>query len=593
MDNKEYLNAERAASWREALRKSKPNKDRINISRTEMNELTPDYRITCNEEVNQGLTREQALIEASRCLDCPDPLCITGCPVGINIPKFIKNIERGEILEAAKTLKETSALPAVCGRVCPQEKQCESKCFYLQKLKKQPVAIGYLERFAADYERESGQISTPEIPSRNGIKIAVVGSGPAGLSCAWFLASAGYPVTVFEALPEPGGMLRWGIPAYRLPGAVIEAQVNKLKALGVRFMCNVRIGAGGDISLEDLKERGFRAVCVAPGTTFSRRANVPGEELRGVFHGVEFLRAVRAGRGGGTPVPPDFPVSGTVLVIGGGDVAMDAAITAKLLGAAQVRICCLEAEDAMPAFPHNIADARARGVDIETGWGVMQVNGKEGRVCGLTLKRCLSVWDGAHAFRPVFDENDMREIEADAVIFAIGQASDLSFFPDLEKASSSRIKADPVTFGTSVWNVFAAGDAVTGPASVIRAIAGGREAAISIDRLMQGAHLHSERDEKRRIAENLPGEGILTAPRSERAAIPAEGFRETRRGLDVIDALNESMRCMTCGAKARVTFRDDCMTCFFCELRCPSEAIDVHPFKERLPYTIESNTGGY
>ena len=153
MDNKEYLNAERAASWREALRKSKPNKDRINISRTEMNELTPDYRITCNEEVNQGLTREQALIEASRCLDCPDPLCITGCPVGINIPKFIKNIERGEILEAAKTLKETSALPAVCGRVCPQEKQCESKCFYLQKLKKQPVAIGYLERFAADYER--------------------------------------------------------------------------------------------------------------------------------------------------------------------------------------------------------------------------------------------------------------------------------------------------------------------------------------------------------------------------------------------------------------------------------------------------------
>ncbi len=512
--------------------------------------------------------------------------CMAACPAGTDIRAWNALMQEGKIAEAAQKLKEKNPFPAITGRVCPHA--CESECS--RSGVDGAVNINALEQFLGDYDLHDA----PRQPSvRHLARVAVAGSGPAGLSCAWFLASAGYPVTVFEALPEPGGMLRWGIPAYRLPGAVIEAQVNKLKALGVRFMCNVRIGAGGDISLEDLKERGFRAVCVAPGTTFSRRANVPGEELRGVFHGVEFLRAVRAGRGGGTPVPPDFPVSGTVLVIGGGDVAMDAAITAKLLGAAQVRICCLEAEDAMPAFPHNIADARARGVDIEAGWGVMQVNGKEGRVCGLTLKRCLSVWDGAHAFRPVFDENDMREIEADAVIFAIGQASDLSFFPDLEKASSSRIKADPVTFGTSVWNVFAAGDAVTGPASVIRAIAGGREAAISIDRLMQGAHLHSERDEKRRIAENLPGEGILTAPRSERAAIPAEGFRETRRGLDVIDALNESMRCMTCGAKARVTFRDDCMTCFFCELRCPNEAIDVHPFKERLPYTIESNTGGY
>ena len=512
--------------------------------------------------------------------------CTHACPAGTDIRACHYLLQQGRSEDALDVLKRTMPLPAVTGRVCFHP--CESAC--TRKDVDEALNINALEQFLGDYDLHDA----PRQPSvRHLARVAVAGSGPAGLSCAWFLASAGYPVTVFEALPEPGGMLRWGIPAYRLPGAVIEAQVSKLKALGVRFMCNVRIGAGGDISLEDLKERGFRAVCVAPGTTFSRRANVPGEELRGVFHGVEFLRAVRAGRGGGTPVPPDFPVSGTVLVIGGGDVAMDAAITAKLLGAAQVRICCLEAEDAMPAFPHNIADARARGVDIETGWGVMQVNGKEGRVCGLTLKRCLSVWDGAHAFRPVFDENDMREIEADAVIFAIGQASDLSFFPDLEKASSSRIKADPVTFGTSVWNVFAAGDAVTGPASVIRAIAGGREAAISIDRLMQGAHLHSERDEKRRIAENLPGEGILTAPRSERAAIPAEGFRETRRGLDVIDALNESMRCMTCGAKARVTFRDDCMTCFFCELRCPSEAIDVHPFKERLPYTIESNTGGY
>ena len=180
MDNKEYLNAERAASWREALRKSKPNKDRINISRTEMNELTPDYRITCNEEVNQGLTREQALIEASRCLDCPDPLCITGCPVGINIPKFIKNIERGEILEAAKTLKETSALPAVCGRVCPQESQCEGKC--IRGFKGDPISIGKLERFVADWARENGIKPTPAA-QKNGKKVAVIGSGPRSDLC--------------------------------------------------------------------------------------------------------------------------------------------------------------------------------------------------------------------------------------------------------------------------------------------------------------------------------------------------------------------------------------------------------------------------
>ena len=261
MDNKEYLNAERAASWREALRKSKPNKDRINISRTEMNELTPDYRITCNEEVNQGLTREQALIEASRCLDCPDPLCITGCPVGINIPKFIKNIERGEILEAAKTLKETSALPAVCGRVCPQEKQCESKCFYLQKLKKQPVAIGYLERFAADYERESGQISTPEIPSRNGIKIAVVGSGPAGLSFAGDMIKKGYSVTVFEALHEIGGVLKYGIPEFRLPNRIVDVEIDSLRKMGVEFITDCIIGK--TLSYEDLHEMGFKIAAMA------------------------------------------------------------------------------------------------------------------------------------------------------------------------------------------------------------------------------------------------------------------------------------------------------------------------------------------
>src|SRR5690554_1194916 len=210
----EYLKTERAREWREALRKSMKNRERTAIPRVHMPEIDPTVRRHNYEEVNLGLTPELAVNEARRCLDCVDPTCITGCPVEINIPKFIKNIERGEYLEAAKTLKETSALPAVCGRVCPQERQCESRCFYTLKLKKEPVAIGHLERFAADYERMSGKMSVPEVNPSNGIKIAVVGSGPAGLAFAGDMAKFGYDVTVFEALHELGGVLRYGIPEF-------------------------------------------------------------------------------------------------------------------------------------------------------------------------------------------------------------------------------------------------------------------------------------------------------------------------------------------------------------------------------------------
>ena len=238
MTNEEILKEERNAPWREMLRKTIKNKERTDRPRVMMPELEADIRSHNFEEVNQGLTIEQALAESQRCLDCVNPTCITGCPVSINIPKFIKNIERNEFLEAAKALKETSALPAVCGRVCPQEKQCESQCFYTQKLNKPAVAIGYLERFAADYERNSGHISIPALNSPNNIKIAVVGSGPAGLSFAGEMAKAGYDVTVFEALHELGGVLRYGIPEFRLPNPIVDTEIDVLKKMGVKLMTN-------------------------------------------------------------------------------------------------------------------------------------------------------------------------------------------------------------------------------------------------------------------------------------------------------------------------------------------------------------------
>ena len=287
---KEIDENSRNAAWRQELRKSMKPKERTAIPRVEMNELDPEYRShSRKEEVNQGLTAEQAVTEAKRCLDCANPGCTEGCPVGIDIPRFIKNIERGEFLEAAKTLKETSALPAVCGRVCPQEKQCESKCIHL-KMNEKPVAIGYLERFAADYERESGQISVPVIADKNGIKIAVIGSGPAGLAFAGDMAKFGYDVTVFEALHEIGGVLKYGIPEFRLPNKIVDVEIDNLVKMGVNFIKDCIVGK--TISVEDLKAEGFKGIFVASGAGLPNFMNIPGENSINIMSSNEYLTRV-------------------------------------------------------------------------------------------------------------------------------------------------------------------------------------------------------------------------------------------------------------------------------------------------------------
>lgn len=324
MTTEELIALRRSEPWREELRKSKKNKERADIPRVHMNELDADYRSRNKEEVNLGLTPEQAVLEAQRCLDCPNPTCMTGCPVNINIPTFIKHIEKGEFLEAAKTLKETSALPAVCGRVCPQEKQCECQCIYIQKMKKEPVAIGYLERFAADYERESGQISVPEIAGKNGVKIAVIGSGPAGLSFAGDMAKLGYEVTVFEALHEIGGVLKYGIPEFRLPNSIVDVEIEGLRKMGVQFIKNCIVGK--TISYEELQEDGFKGIFAASGAGLPNFMNIPGENLVGVMSSNEYLTRVNLMDAANPESDTPVLLGKNVAVIGGGNTAMDSEI---------------------------------------------------------------------------------------------------------------------------------------------------------------------------------------------------------------------------------------------------------------------------
>ncbi|MCD8287963.1 MAG: NADPH-dependent glutamate synthase [Porphyromonadaceae bacterium] len=483
MDYKEYLHTERAAAWREALRKSKPNKERIGIARTEMNELAPDYRITCNEEVNQGLTKEQALVEASRCLDCPEPLCVTGCPVGVNIPKFVKNIERGEFLEAAKALKETSALPAVCGRVCPQEKQCESKCFYLQKLHKQPVAIGYLERFAADYERESGQISIPEIPSRNGIKVAVVGSGPAGLSFAGDMIKRGYSITVFEALHEIGGVLKYGIPEFRLPNRIVDVEIDNLRKMGVEFVPNCIIGK--TLSYEALHTMGFQGIFVASGAGLPRFMNIPGENLIGVMSSNEYLTRVNLMHAAEADADTPVFLGRRIAVIGGGNTAMDSVRTARRLGADRAIIVYRRSEAEMPARIEEVKHAKQEGVEFLTLHNpIAYIGDEKGHVTKMRLQKMeLGEPDESGRRSPVAIPGAIEEIDIDTVIVSVG-VSPNPLIPHtvkgLEITKRGTIAIHEETMQSNLTDLYAGGDIVRGGATVILAMGDGRKAAAAM-----------------------------------------------------------------------------------------------------------------
>lgn len=481
-ENNISTSAPRDSQWREELRKATPVKERTSIPRVKMPELDPAYRVTCNEEVNQGLSEEAAVLEAKRCMDCPDPQCMTGCPVSINIPGFIKNIERKEFLQAAAVLKETSALPAVCGRVCPQEKQCESRCIY-HKMKKEPVAIGYLERFAADYARNSGETASPAIAPKNGIMVAVVGSGPAGLSFAGDMAKRGYEVTVFEALHEIGGVLKYGIPEFRLPNEVVDVEIESLARMGVRFVKDCIVGK--TFSYEDLHGMGFKGIFVASGAGLPRFMGIPGENFNGVMSSNEYLTRINL-MGAGRP-DYDTPVlKGThVAVIGGGNTAMDSVRTARRMGAERAIIVYRRSEAEMPARVEEIKHAKEEGVEFMTLYNPVEYLADEkGRVRAMRVQRMeLGEPDASGRRSPVPVEGAIEEIPVDLVIVSVGVSPNPlipNAIKELEVSRRGTIVVNEDTLQSTVGDIYAGGDIVRGGATVILAMGDGRHAAAAM-----------------------------------------------------------------------------------------------------------------
>ena len=472
---------DRNAQWRVDLRATMKPKDRTAIERCVMNELAPDYRRhSRKEEVNQGLTEEQALLEAKRCLDCANPSCMEGCPVNIEIPSFIKNIERGNYLAAAKVLKHTSALPAVCGRVCPQEKQCESKCIHL-KMGKKPVAIGYLERFAADYERESGNISVPEVAAPNGKKIAVIGSGPSGLSFAGDMAKFGYDVTVFEALHEIGGVLKYGIPEFRLPNKIVDVEIENLQKMGVKFVKDCIVGK--TIKVSELEQEGYKGIFVGSGAGLPNFMNIEGENLINIMSSNEYLTRVNlmdaASKESDTPVT----FGKKMMIVGGGNTAMDSVRTALRLGAERAMIVYRRSEEEMPARLEEVKHAKEEGVEFLTLHNPIRYIGDEnGRVKQAVLEKMELGEPDASGRRSPVPTGETITIDVAMVIVAVGVSPNPIVPKSIEGLELGRKNTIAVNdnMQSSIPTIFAGGDIVRGGATVILAMGDGRRAAASM-----------------------------------------------------------------------------------------------------------------
>lgn len=466
-------------------------KERLAIPRQEMPAQDPNERVRNFKEVNLGYTAELAQQEAMRCIQCKDPVCIKGCPVNIKIDEFIHLVAEGDFLGAARKIKEDNVLPAICGRVCPQEDQCEKECVLSKKHK--PVAIGNLERFVADYERETGNVKVPTVKAATGKKVAVIGSGPAGLSCANDLAQMGHEVVVFEALHELGGVLMYGVPEFRLPKEIVQQEIDVLREMGVSFQTDVVVGRSVTIN-ELIEEDGFHAVFIGVGAGLPWFMGIPGENLVGVLSANEFLTRVNLMKA------YDFPESDTpvfdckgknVAVFGGGNTAMDAVRTAKRLGAEHAYIVYRRSEAEMPARVEEIHHAKQEGIEFLLLQNPVEFQGDDRH--WLTGVKCVKMElgepDDSGRRRPVAIEGSEYILPIDMAVISIGNGSNpliKQTTPDIEVSKRETIVVDVNTMATSKENVYAGGDIVTGGATVILAMGAGRTAAKAINEKLMG-----------------------------------------------------------------------------------------------------------
>ncbi len=453
----------------------------MSMTKVAMPEQAPDVRNKNFEEVALGYTKEMAIEEANRCLNCPKKPCMDGCPVNVPIPGFIEKVAEGDFEAAYEIITSENALPAICGRVCPQENQCEGKC--VRGIKGEPVGIGRLERFVADYHMAHSAQMPLQI-EKNGKKVAVVGCGPAGLTCAGELAKKGYEVTIFEALHKAGGVLSYGIPEFRLPKDLVAKEIENVKNLGVTIETNVIIGRS--LTIDDLMEDGYQAVFVGSGAGLPRFLNIPGENLLGVYSANEFLTRVNLMKAYKFPeAPTPVKVGKHVAVVGAGNVAMDAARTAKRLGAEQVYIVYRRGEDEVPARQEEVHHAKEEGIIFKLLNNPCEIHGEDGWVTGIEVVRQeLGEPDESGRRSPVPVEGSNYIIPVETVVIAIGQSPNpliRQTTPGLETQRWGGIIVDEDTMKTSKDGVYAGGDTVTGAATVILAMGAGKKAAQSID----------------------------------------------------------------------------------------------------------------
>jgi len=494
--------------------------------------------------------------------------CKTECPAHIAIQGYIKMAAQGRYREALELIKKENPFPAVCGRICPRG--CESAC--TRAGLDEALAVDEIKKFIADQDLNSAHRYVPEKIFDRPERIAVIGAGPAGLSCAYFLAINGYKVTVFEKQAKLGGMLTLGIPSFRLDKKVVESEIEVLRELGVEFKTGVEVGK--DVSLDDLRRQGFKAFYLAIGAQSGRKLGIEGEDAKGVLTGVDFLRAVNLGEA--------VKLNGPVVVIGGGNVAIDVARTAVRVGAASVQMLCLESRKEMPALAEEIEEALSEGIDIDNSWGPKRFIVEEGKVVGVEFQRCTSVFDENKRFNPKFNSAETKIVKASCVLTSVGQGIDWgSLFAGsaIELNPNNTVKADPLTFQTGASDVFAGGDALTGPKFAIDAIAVGKQGSISIHRYVQGDNLSLGREREYHALDkaNLNLDGYDLLPRQRPLHVDGEqsrkSFADLRTTFTEEQIRQETRRCLGCGAV--VVDEYQCVGCGQCTIQCKFSAISL------------------